>query len=101
MHDKQSIVVHFNGWINSLEPIHRLSEQLRDLLDNSSLGLFDGHEIAIDGSHGYLFFFGEDPKALFEFVKPTLISADLLKCTRAILRSGNIGEKTEETIIEL
>ncbi|MEO9871236.1 hypothetical protein [Ekhidna sp.] len=101
MYDKQSIVVHFKGWINSLEPVHRLSEQLREVLNDNSLGIFDGHEIAMDGSHGSLFVYGLDSKALFEIVKPFLVSADLLKCTQAILRSGTSERENNEIIIDL
>lgn len=101
MRKEQSLVVSFKGWINSLEPIHRLSEQLNKLLDESSLGVFDGHEIALDGSHGQLFFYGTDVKGLLDFVKPTLQSADLLKCTQARLRSKSKENEIQEIIIDL
>ncbi|SNT31030.1 hypothetical protein SAMN05421640_3345 [Ekhidna lutea] len=97
MHDQQSIIVHFKGWIDSLEPIHRLTEQLREVLDNNPLGLLDGHEIAMDCSHGYIFFYGPDAQLLFEEIKSILIKADLLKCTKAVLHQGT----TTEIIISL
>ncbi|WP_420318716.1 hypothetical protein [Ekhidna sp.] len=96
-----SIVVYFEGWINSLEPIHRLSEELRELLDSNENASFDGHEIAMDGSHGTLYFYCEDSQVLWEIIKPTLTSASLIKCKKAILRAGKSGEADKETIIDI
>ena len=101
MCDQQSIVVHFEGWIDSLEPVHRLSEQLREATEGNPTGVFDGHEIAMDCSHGYLFFYTEDARKFFEEVKPILRAADLIKCTKAILRTGNVGSKGGEVVLTL
>ncbi|WP_424961142.1 hypothetical protein [Ekhidna sp.] len=98
---KQSIVVYFEGWINSLEPVHRLSEQFRELLSDNEEADFDGHEIAIDGSHGTLYFYCDDSKVLWKQIKSTLESADLLKCKQAILRLGRLEENAEQIIIDL
>ena len=97
----QSIVVYFEGWINSLEPVHRLSEQFRELLSEDEKADFDGHEIAMDGSHGTLYFYCNDSKELWDIIKPILQSADLLKCTQAVLRLGRLEEHAEQIIIDL
>ncbi|WP_425391283.1 hypothetical protein [Ekhidna sp.] len=99
-HD-HAIIVYFEGWINSLEPIHRLSEQLRELLDSIDGAVFDGHEIALDGSHGTLYFYCDNAKELWGLIKPTLLAADLIKCKEAMLRLGKPGTDAEEIIINL
>ncbi|MEO1254202.1 MAG: hypothetical protein AAFY41_04830 [Bacteroidota bacterium] len=97
----QSIVVHFIGWINSLEPVHRLSEQLNELVDSLDNAKFDGHEIAMDGSHGTLYLYCDDARKLIDVIIPTLKSADLLKCTKAVLRLSKLEEQAEEIVISL
>jgi hypothetical protein len=93
---EQSVIVTFYGfaekfWTSysrSLEPLFELEDRLIETLQNSDLGIVDGHEIAMDGSDGTLFLYGPDADALYAAIEPVLRSSAVTQGGHATLRYG-------------
>ncbi len=66
--------------------------QLIDALDGKNVGELDGHEIAIDGSDGFLFLYGPDADALFAVIEPVLRKSPVMPGADATLRYGDPDE---------
>jgi hypothetical protein len=93
---KHSIVVQFYDFADkfwteddrTLDPLFALEDELTDALEGSEAGELDGHEIAVDGSDGFLFLFGPDADALFELIEPVLRKSAVTHHADAVLRYG-------------
>ena len=49
---EEAVIIEFNYGLEEIEPFYDLSDKLRALVDESNLGEYDGHEIAMDNSDG-------------------------------------------------
>jgi hypothetical protein len=93
---EHAVVVHFMYGINSLEPLHALENELSRIIKVSGVGFYDGHEVAVDDSDGFLYMYGPNAEHLFKVVKPILEKAEFMKGAKAYLyfRYGN-AKQTE------
>ena len=93
---QQSVIVQFYGfgekfWTEErrqLDPLYALEDELIAVLDGTSLGELDGHEIAMDGSDGTVFLYGPDADALFAAIEPVLKASPVTQGGNATLRYG-------------
>jgi hypothetical protein len=85
---KQSVIIEFDYGFEDLVPLHDLEELLRKAIEDTSTGIYDGHEIAIDDSDGYLYMYGPNAENLFKAVRPILNKCDFMKGAVATLRFG-------------
>lgn len=81
-----------------LEPLFNVEDQLIAALDGKGVGELDGHEIAVDGSDGFLFLYGPDADALYAVIEPVLRTSPVTIGGDATLRFGasdqpNVYEK--------
>ena len=72
----------------SLDPLFALEDELNEALEGTEAGELDGHEIAVDGSDGFLFLYGPDADALFAAIEPILRKSPLMPGADATLRYG-------------
>ena len=94
---QHSVVVQFYDFADkfwtegsqSLDPLYALEDELIDALDGKNVGELDGHEIAIDGSDGFLFLYGPDADALFALIEPVLRKSPVMPGADATLRYGD------------
>ncbi|MGD1848420.1 MAG: hypothetical protein ACFB10_23765 [Salibacteraceae bacterium] len=86
-----SVLVYFNNGIPSLKAVYDLYNTFDALLEARSTGYYDGHELAMDDSHGSLYFYGPNAETLFKRIKPTLESIEFLQGAEATLRFGPVG----------
>lgn len=101
---RHSVVVQFHDfaerfWTDGsrdLDPLYELEDDLETALDVSGTGELDGHEIAIDGSDGYLFFYGPDANALYASVLPVLQSSRVTQGGRVTLRHGDADDASAD-----
>ena len=98
---EHSVIISFKYGIEELEPIHELEDKLREIIEKNKVGEHDGHEIAIDSSHGILYMYGDNAELLFKCVKPILEATDFMKEASAQLRFGAIGTNAPEIQIEI
>ena len=88
--EEHAIVVHFKYKKKSLDELHQLETQLSQIIEENSLGEYDGHEIAKD-TNGFIYMYGTNAENLFKAVKPVLDKTDFMKGAIAILRFGGPG----------
>ncbi len=98
---KHAVIVHFIYYKEDLDPLHELDEKLEKVIKEKRVGEYDGHEIAMDMSDGFLYMYGPNAEDLFKAVKPTLEQTDFTKGAVATLRFGEPGSDGKEIEIEL
>lgn len=85
---EHAVIVRFEYGSTDLTSLFELEDQLESALEDTDAGYYDGHEIAVDGSDGLLFFFGPDADALFGAISATLLASSAIKNAIATLRYG-------------
>lgn len=99
--DAHSVTVYFQYGRDSLDPLFELEVNLRDAISSEGAGSYDGHEIAVDYSHGCLYMYGLNAELLFRAVESTLRSTDFMAGAIATLRFGGFGTDAPETEIRI
>ena len=69
---EHAVVVHFTYGTTDLSRLFSLENELRSAIERAAAGEYDGNEMAMDGSDGYLYMYGPNADALFEVVRPSL-----------------------------
>jgi hypothetical protein len=103
MGKEQAVIIQFNYGLDEDEPFYELSDKLRALVDESGLGEYDGHEMAIDNSDGSFYLYGPDAKKLYEVIKKTIEETPFMKGANIVLRLGRpeTGVKEVSFILNL
>src|SRR6187397_2692330 len=99
--NEHAVIVHFTYYKDDLEPLFELEEKLEEAITEKVAGEYDGHEIALDMSDGFLYMYGPNAEALFKAVKPTLEQTDFTKGALATLRFGGPGSEAKEIEIQI
>ena len=85
---EHAVIVNFQFDSTNLQRLYDLEEDLESTISDAGVGEFDGHDIAQDGSDGYLYMYGPDANKLFEAVKPLLETKDFTRGALVRLRYG-------------
>ncbi len=93
--EKDAVIISFDKSFNGLDEIHELGTKLYNI--PSYIGRYDGHEVAIDDSHGTLFAYGNNAEKLFKEMEPILKEYEFLREASVYLRF----EKKDYTYSEL
>jgi len=88
MNNQQAVIIVFNYGLEEDESFYELSDKLRTEVDESGLGEYDGHEIAMDNSDGSFYMYGPDAKKLYEVIKKTIEKTPFMEGAHVILRFG-------------
>lgn len=101
MFEQHALMVRFDYGQTDLSRLFELEDQLTAAIETAGAGMFDGDEIAVDGSDGTLFMYGPDADRLFEVVRPILASTIVIRNIVATLRYGppEDGVKKREVAI--
>ena len=89
---EQAVLVRFDYGHKDWAAFFEFEKGFETAIAESGLGDYDGNELAVDGSDGYMYMYGPDADKLFAFVKPRLISAKILKNIRVTLRYGKADD---------
>lgn len=98
---EQSVIVFFHYGIEELDPLHELEEELRQTVDKAGAGILDGHLIAMDSTHGFLYLYGPDAEVLFKTVLPILEKTPFMKGAVATLKFGPPGRDAPQIDVEI
>lgn len=98
---EHAVIVHFRYGSKDLQPLFKLEEQLRTVIAKAGVGEYDGNEVAVDGSNGYLYMYGPDADRLFETVKPILESASFMRGAKVKKRYGPPKDGVRQSNITL
>ncbi len=97
---EQAVIVHFfNYGSKDLTRLFALEDKLENAIATSGAGEYDGNEIAVDGSDGYLYMYGPDADRLFLVVKPILEVTPFTKGAHVTKRYGPPQGSAKETHI--
>jgi predicted transcriptional regulator len=96
-----SVIVHFTYYKDDLDPLHELETKLEKVIMEAKVGDYDGHEIALDMSDGFLYMYGPNAGDLFKAVKQTLEQTDFTRGAVATLRFGGPDSGASEIEIEV
>lgn len=97
--EEQAVIVSFDYGLESLSELHNLANSLRTAL--SDVGEYDGHEIATDLSHGFLYMYGPDANALAAVVLPIFRNHPFMNGAKLEVRYGppKDGVETKEIVV--
>lgn len=98
---EDSVIIHFNYGIGRMDELYELRDKLEKEIEKKNLGEYDGHEIAIDYSDGYLFMYGPNAEKLFNGIKDILDKTNFMKGAKAKLRFESIDDHAKEIIVEI
>jgi hypothetical protein len=96
MVNQQSLIIVFNYGLEDDEPFYELSNRLRELVEESGFGEYDGHGMAIDNSEGSFFMYAPDAKKLYEVIRGTIEKIPFLAGANIRLRFGPSQERANE-----
>lgn len=99
--DEHAVIIEFNYGLENLDALHQLQDQLEETIEVNDLGEYDGHEMATDLSHGYIYMYGPNAEFLYDRTKGILEQADFMKGAKATLRFGPADEASQEIILEI
>lgn len=86
---EQQITISFHYGMEDLSALHQLSAKLDHFLKENGLGEVDGHEVAMDLSHGFLYLYGPSAEAMFKGIRGLLSQAPFMKGATAKLKFKN------------
>lgn len=98
---EHAVIVHFRYEMDSLEPLYQLEDALEKQINEEGVGEFDGHEIAVDLSDGFLYMYGTNAETLFKAVKPILEKSNFMKGAVAKIRFGPPEEGVKEIEVKI
>lgn len=85
---EQAVIVHFRYGSTDLSKLRTLEDELEQKLADGSVGEYDGHEIAVDGSSGTFYLYGPDARRVYEEVKDILTKSSFMNGAEVTLRYG-------------
>jgi len=93
---EQQISISFRYGMKDLSALHQLSAKLDKVLKENALGEVDGHEVAMDMSHGFLYLYGPSAEAMFKCIKELLGQSPFMEGATAILKFKNGSDNYPE-----
>ncbi len=96
--NEHAVVVHFAYGSKDLTKLFALEEELEKAILAAGVGEFDGNEVNVDGSDGYLYMYGPNADSLFAAIKPILEKTPFMRGAKAKLRYGPPQAGSQEKI---
>ena len=95
---EHAVIVRFQYGSTDLSRLYALEEKLEAAIRAAKAGEFDGDEVAVDGSDGFLYMYGPSGDLLYESMKPILESCDFMRGAQVTIRYGaaNSEVRTKE-----
>ena len=98
---EHAVIVSFRCDTGALNDLFDLEEQLETVIEEASVGEFDGNELAMDGADNRLYMYGPDADALYNAVEETLLQASFLGDANVLKRYGPPEDGVQEITIKL
>jgi hypothetical protein len=83
-----AVIVHFDYGSKDLGRLFELEDKLESAIGAAEAGEYDGNEIAVDGSDGFLYMYGPDADLLADAILPALEATPWMKGARLTKRYG-------------
>ena len=98
---EHAVIVRFDYGSTDLSALFELEDELERAIASANAGEYDGNEIAVDGSDGFLYMYGPSADALFAAVKQTLADSSSIRNVVATLRYGPPADDTKRVEIRV
>ena len=82
-----------------LRRLREVEAKLQRAISAAQVGDYDGDEIAVDGSDGYLYMYGPDADPLFDVVRPILRSTPFMHGATVKRRYGPPKAGIREVVV--
>lgn len=90
--EDHAVIIYCEYGIKNDQLFYELVDEFLDLMkQHEQIGYYDGHEIAMDNSDGYLYFYGGNAETIFKTIRPVLKSRHFMQNAVACLRFRAIG----------
>ena len=98
---EHAVIVHFTYGTTNLEPLFELERKLEHAISEARAGEYDGNEVAVDGSDGYLYMYGPDADRLFEVIRPILEKSSFMRGAEVRKRYGPPQDGVRESVTRI
>jgi hypothetical protein len=98
---QHEVEVHFLYGSTNFQHLYALEDQLRTVISEAAVGVYEGHETPEDGSDGFFYMYGPDAEALFRVIRPILAKSSFMQDATVTLWFGPRRWKTQKRVIEL
>lgn len=99
--NEHAIIINFKYGLPGLSALREAEKKIESAINKAGAGEYDGDEIAVDLTDGYLYLYGPDADRLFEAIRPVLESTPFMKGAVVKLRYGPIKEGVRENTIKI
>lgn len=90
---QHAVIIHFQYGETNLSELYALEDRLVQSISATGTGELDGHEIAADGSNGFLYLYGPNADALVEAIRPILDGCPFMGGAEVKKRYGTPGAR--------
>lgn len=98
----EAVIVRFKYGKSDMEPLYELEEKLAEAVEDAGAGEYDGHEMSMDDSEGYMLLLGPDARAIFDAIEPEIGKARFMRgCEIELCFGDHQDEDTEREIFTL
>ena len=98
---EHAVIVHFAYGSTDLGRLFELEDRLESAISAAGVGEYDGHELAVDGSDGYLYMYGPDADKLFEVIRPILKRTSFMSGAEVRKRYGPPSDGVREHVLRI
>ena len=99
--EEHAVIVYFDYKKPDLKPLHKLADTLEKIINDHSVGEYDGHEMAVNYNDGILYMYGPNAETLFKAIKPVLEATDYMQGAIAKLRFGPHEDGVKEIEVQI
>jgi hypothetical protein len=89
---EQAVIVHLLN--TNFDELVRIEDRLDPAITRAGVGIYDGNEIAVDGSEAVLYAYGPDADALWDVMEPIIADASPPSGSYAVKYYGDVGDPT-------
>lgn len=98
---EHAVVIHFHYGSRDLTSLFALEDKIEDTVAKAHVGEYDGNEVAVDGSDGFLYLYGPDADKLLQAIEPVLEKVSFMKGAEVKKRYGPAGTGAKEVILHI
>lgn len=98
---EHGVIVRFNYRLPDLTALREVEHNIEGAILRAGVGEYDGDEIAVSLSDGFLYMYGPDADRLFAVIRPVLESAPFMRGALVTLRYGPPGDGVLQTTVTI
>jgi hypothetical protein len=97
----QEVEVHFTYGSTNFQHLFALEDLLGAALSNAAVGVYEGHDVAADGSNGHFYIYGPDAEAIQQVIVPLFADFSFMRGAKITMWFGPRKWRTPKRVIQL